>query len=573
MVGYMMPKLGHADELYRLIQPQQRLRHHPAMNHRYLYRAASNLARAVDALHTKGYVVGDMNERNVLFTNQALISMIDCDSMQVIDQSQQLFTCGVGVPEFLAPELHGKDLALTQRTSNQDNFTLAILIFKLLMQGFHPFQGRPVPGQTSGEQAHLMCMQQRIFPYLVNQTFEPPLVAPAFTVLPAHLQQMFVKAFTTADRPPAREWVRSLAMVEQRLVVCVNDASHVHPSDGRCVLCEIAQNLRTRAVIQTQVALPPPPPPKNRVTKKPAVPITPVVPPPSPTSVVVAAPPPPAPVKPTPVVVPAPSVSLAVAVAAAAQYTVAVRQDGSVAVWGDPAFQRIPTSLGAVQQVYAHQSCIIAVRRDGSIVSWGPRPLVVPNNLPAITHVVVGRQGIFAVTPQQQLITWDQSLQWRIVPIPQVVSVVAGMGHTVTIDRDGNVRAWGDNACGQTNIPMDTPVYRAIYAGHTCTIAMRKNGSLHVVGAPAELHRFPPEAKHATYMVIGAQHAIAVTAQHTLTIWGSGNHPTMRLPTSSVPIDSLALGDTHIVALRRDGKILAWGKNDVGQCDVPVDLH
>ncbi len=39
------------------------------------------------------------------------------------------------------------------------------------------------------------------------------------------------------------------------------------------------------------------------------------------------------------------------------------------------------------------------------------------------------------------------------------------------------------------------------------------------------------------------------------------------------PIAALALGDTHIVALRRDGKILAWGKNDVGQCDVPVDLH
>jgi alpha-tubulin suppressor-like RCC1 family protein len=30
-----------------------------------------------------------------------------------------------------------------------------------------------------------------------------------------------------------------------------------------------------------------------------------------------------------------------------------------------------------------------------------------------------------------------------------------------------------------------------------------------------------------------------------------------------------ATGDYHVLALRKDGSLVAWGFNDAGQCDIP----
>lgn len=57
-VGYIMPKLKKSDDLYDLLQPQQRAKQHGSLNHRHLYRTARNLAIAIDAIHRKGYVLG-----------------------------------------------------------------------------------------------------------------------------------------------------------------------------------------------------------------------------------------------------------------------------------------------------------------------------------------------------------------------------------------------------------------------------------------------------------------------------------------------------------------------------------
>jgi hypothetical protein len=36
---------------------------------------------------------------------------------------------------------------------------------------------------------------------------------------------------------------------------------------------------------------------------------------------------------------------------------------------------------------------------------------------------------------------------------------------------------------------------------------------------------------------------------------------------------AVAAGDDHTLAVRRDGSVGAWGRNDSGQTDVPSDLH
>ena len=109
-------------------------------NWRYLHYTAANLSSAVAALHARGYCIGDINERNILVKDTAMVTLIDTDSFQVFS-SAGMFRCLVGVPEFTPPELIGKSFAQVDRSVESDNFSLAVLIFKLLMEGVHPFDG------------------------------------------------------------------------------------------------------------------------------------------------------------------------------------------------------------------------------------------------------------------------------------------------------------------------------------------------------------------------------------------------------------------------------------------------
>lgn len=241
--GYVMPKLPKSDDLYDLLQPQQRKKQHGQLNHRHLYRSARNLALAMEAIHQKNYVLGDVNFKNALFNDDALITIVDCDSMQVTEANGTVHRCIVGMPEYTPPELQGKDFNKEVRTANHDAFGLAVLIFQLLMQGFHPFTGRAKPGTPDVEQSHVYCIQQQIFPYLDNQPYEPPRVAPSIHALPPMLQLLFTRAFTqTNNRPTPKEWAQVISMVEKRLVQCPNDTHHYYPSDGACVICEIDYN-------------------------------------------------------------------------------------------------------------------------------------------------------------------------------------------------------------------------------------------------------------------------------------------------------------------------------------------
>lgn len=324
-VGYTMPKIKKADDLYDLLQPQQRAKQHGSLNHRHLYRTARNLAIAMDAIHQKGYVLGDVNFKNALFNDDALITIVDCDSMQVTDAAGVVHRCLVGVPEYTPADLQGVDFSQVSRTKNHDAFGLAVLIFQLLMQGFHPFAGKPRPGEQEVEQSHIYCISKGIFPYISNLPYEPPRAAPSMLCLPVLIQQQFERAFTQPNaRPTPKDWATVLAMIEPRLIPCANDAAHWYPSDGHCVICEIDYNVgrRTRtgakpsATVQMQVPLPAAPssttgPLRPAAISKPVVtapqsqpPTQPAIQPPRPAP---ATPRPTKPATPKPTVAPAPS--------------------------------------------------------------------------------------------------------------------------------------------------------------------------------------------------------------------------------------------------------------------------
>jgi DNA-binding helix-hairpin-helix protein with protein kinase domain len=141
-VGFLMPRITGRRPVFDLYVPKLRLQHFPTANWRFLVRAAENAARAVHHLHQAGVVIGDVNHSNFLVADDATVRAIDTDSFQITAGSQR-WLCRVGTGDYQPPEMQ----KLTRydgivRTPNHDAFGLAVLVFKLLFAGRHPFSGR-----------------------------------------------------------------------------------------------------------------------------------------------------------------------------------------------------------------------------------------------------------------------------------------------------------------------------------------------------------------------------------------------------------------------------------------------
>ncbi len=239
-VGFLMPRLTDQTPIFDFYNPSTRRQKFPLLHTGYLHRAARNLSAAVRALHARGYVIGDVNESNILVTQTALVALVDCDSFQAHDpQTGEIYRCPVGKLEFTPPELQGKTFAEQDRTPQHDGFGLAVLIFQLLMEGTHPFAGiyqglgEPPPYEARILAGHFPH-GSRTVPY------RPMPAAPQFAMLDAGLRRLFIRCFEEgfahpAARPTAVEWRDALTAAEDALVVCVRNPQHRY--DVHCPSC------------------------------------------------------------------------------------------------------------------------------------------------------------------------------------------------------------------------------------------------------------------------------------------------------------------------------------------------
>ncbi|MBD2189186.1 WD40 domain-containing protein [Pseudanabaena mucicola] len=252
VVGFLMPKLdtSKAKPIFQYYNPSTRRKESPRFSYISLMRTARNLARAVRSVHSRGYVIGDVNESNVLVADDAIVTLVDTDSFQVND-GNTVYRCTVGKPEYTPPELQGMSFRDVDRSVKHDLFGLGVLIYQLLMEGTHPFGG-VFTGQ--GEAPEL---KERIkaghFPHgRSGIPYKPMPLAPSFQMLPVALQELFLLCFeeghsNPAARPTAEVWSKALGEAEDGLVRCGVNGQHFYSGHlGVCPWCERAVKLGGR---------------------------------------------------------------------------------------------------------------------------------------------------------------------------------------------------------------------------------------------------------------------------------------------------------------------------------------
>jgi hypothetical protein len=247
VVGYLMPRVENARRLVELASPRARQQICPLFHYGYLVRTARNLAAAIGGLHGQGFVLGDLNESNVLVTPSARVTLVDADSFQV-PAPGRTFRCRVGKLEYTPPELQDACLAERDLGPEHDAFALGVLIFQLLMQGLHPFAG------VSAADADTDTLPARIqaghWPYAWERAgpVGPVPQAPPWAVLPPSVQELLTCCFeeghlSPARRPGAAAWQQALAEAENGLMTCQINAQHRFPRGlDTCPWCELARD-------------------------------------------------------------------------------------------------------------------------------------------------------------------------------------------------------------------------------------------------------------------------------------------------------------------------------------------
>ena len=205
--GQPMTKLAHA-MAYR--------EHFPRLDRPMLVSYLLNLLGTVQQLHQAGVMVGDYNPANFLCDpGSRRVTLIDCDSWQLRAQGQQ-FACPVAVADMLAPELIGKTLSQVTRTIESERFSVAILLFKTLMLGRHPFD-------VVGGESPVENIRKGHFPYGLGGGGIPK--GPWFNIwshLPYKLKEQLVRTFKdgahqAGERTDTAQWLDLLTVYQREM--------------------------------------------------------------------------------------------------------------------------------------------------------------------------------------------------------------------------------------------------------------------------------------------------------------------------------------------------------------------
>jgi DNA-binding helix-hairpin-helix protein with protein kinase domain len=266
VVGYVMDRIDTATsvEIHGVSNPTTRANPLPGgptwtehATWRHLVSVAANLCLAVAAVHRVDAVIGDFQERNILVNDTTRVSLVDCDSMQFTDAAGRQFLCGIGRPEFTAPELAGVDLRTTAREKPSDLFALAVHVHLLLMGGNHPFLRGHWSGR--GEQPNALALAHSAdWAGGPSSRLHTHPLAPSVGFLPEEICRLFARAFTAgardpAQRPTAAEWRAALLRIE--VVDCRRGAHQIPTSAEVCPWCAIEAERATRRQDRKDAAL------------------------------------------------------------------------------------------------------------------------------------------------------------------------------------------------------------------------------------------------------------------------------------------------------------------------------
>jgi len=326
-----------------------------------------------------------------------------------------------------------------------------------------------------------------------------------------------------------------------------------------------------------------------------------------------------------------PDITNIVSVAAGGSHSLALDSEGKIYAWGLNSYGQLGNNSTTDSSV--------PVQVDTSGVLAGK----------TITAIAAGVYHSMALDSEGKVYAWGNNASGRLgnnstsnssVPVQvdtsgvlagKTITAISGGGaHSLAIDSDGKVYAWGLNSYGQlgnnspTNSSVPVQVYTsgvlagktitAIAAGSTYSLAIDSEGKVYAWGynnsgqlgnnsttnsnIPVQVNTSGVLAgKTITAISVGDYYSMALDSAGKVYTWGrndSGQLGNNSTTNSSVPVQvnasgvlagktitTIAAGGYHSLTLDSEGKVYAWGNNSAGRlgnnsttsASVPVQVN
>ncbi|KAL1496379.1 hypothetical protein AB1Y20_016334 [Prymnesium parvum] len=211
---------------------------------------------------------------------------------------------------------------------------------------------------------------------------------------------------------------------------------------------------------------------------------------------------------------------------------------------------RAPSDGTTFERVACGARHAIAVTSDGRAFTWGDGAR--------------GQLGLGREVADDALATVRQPAQVHFGRREMVVHVAAGEAHTFACTNVGKLYAWGDGGDGRLGVGD------ALCRRHVVPV---------LLPAPTELFgENPTDAWQLP--VCGERHSGAMTTCGVVFTWGRGDNgrlghgapyarelaPRPLLALKAVPMEALAMGRSHTVAVSIHKAVWVWGGGALGQC-------
>jgi alpha-tubulin suppressor-like RCC1 family protein len=201
----------------------------------------------------------------------------------------------------------------------------------------------------------------------------------------------------------------------------------------------------------------------------------------------------------------------------------------------------------------------ILLMSDGSVYSWHSTKVDLAKiSLPGkVVDVAIGKRS-YAVLDDGSVLTWENktgAIPLKLTGISNAIQIISHGNTALALLRDGQVMAWGSRIYGMRGDGQFAKYYEE-------------------VGVFNMTPTFVPGVENITQISMGSEHVLALRADGRVLAWGSNHYGGLgRAPRQEPPIDRaeevpglsdvkmVAAGQGVSTALKKDGTVWVWGAN------------
>ena len=249
-------------------------------------------------------------------------------------------------------------------------------------------------------------------------------------------------------------------------------------------------------------------------------------------------------------------------ISCARNYFAAVVEGGAVFVVGE--FQGMPLREAAVEVAAADEFCM-ALLQDGTVQVWNCHGMDINSVFDTwknITTIASGSSLFGAVTSSGSVLLWKPGSDIIESPdLPRVQKIAISGDMVYVILMNGLLKAWGPEGECSVSVPEGKIIDISVSANHGFVVY--NTGRL--VGL-LELEECEVPFVNVTSVACGLSHGIALTLDNAIICWGRNNVGQGDIPEylTLTEVAAVSAGDFFNVAQLFDGSIFVWGGTDSG---------